>query len=136
MVLQRYEKEPSHFENHFRTLLVGITLLLGTLSIFEWSSSTHIIFHLLAFAVIVILLGVIFRESRYRWGAFVLFGVAIVWVFIHALRLSPGLQFLSFAVFAAILLPISWFYSQHRLKKTSSQRNEEVSETEEQDEHE
>ena len=113
--LQREERAPSRAEDILRTTLVAIAAVLGVLSLQIYSESGHLTFYWLAIAVAGFAFGAVFRESRYRWAAMLLFALVIFRAFLFDLRELPHIyQFLSFATLSAALLIISWAYSRYR----------------------
>jgi membrane protein implicated in regulation of membrane protease activity len=61
-------------------------------------------------------LGVVFRESRYRWGALLLFGVVTYRAFTQFQDLTPAYQVLVFGVPGVVLIVVSWAYSRRTLR--------------------
>ena len=62
-------------------------------------------------------IGVVFRESRYRWASLLMYLVAIIRAYYFDLDdPSPWIQPLSFAALGVPLLVISWGYSRHRAR--------------------
>ena len=116
VILQRQEAWSRKLEDGLRTLLVLLIVCLGVLGFFEWCSKDAFIFYVLGLAVILISFGAVFRESRYRWGALVLFAIIIGRAFLYLRLLSPVYQVLSFGVSAVVLLVVSWAYSHGRQK--------------------
>jgi hypothetical protein len=102
----------TRIEDALRTLLVWMAMVLGLLGLYRWSSAENLVFYLLAYAVIVLMLGVLFRESRYRWGALLLFGVVTYRAFTQFQDLSPGNQILVFGAPGVVLIIVSWAYSR------------------------
>lgn len=109
----------TRIEDALRTLLVWMAMVLGLLGLYRWSSPANLVFYLLAYAVIVLMLGVLFRESRYRWGALLLFGVVTYRAFTQFQDLPPLYQILVFGVPGLVLIVVSWAYSRRivRLRK-------------------
>ncbi len=111
-LLQQSEHTPSKLEDRLRTALVICIALIGLLGLYAWASGNLVVFYLLALAVVLISLGAIFRESRYRWAALVLLVVCLIQAFTHFQHLSQGYQVLTFSAAAAVLLAVSWAYSR------------------------
>lgn len=98
-----------------RTVIVVGAAGLGFLALWESIRPELLSYYWLGFAVVFMLFGVVFRDSRYRWAAMVLYLVTIVRAYFYDLaELTPLLSFLSFAVLCVPLLIISWAYSQYR----------------------
>lgn len=102
----------TRIEDALRTLLVWMAMVLGLLGLYRWSSAENLVFYLLAYAVIVLMLGVVFRESRYRWGALLLFGVVTYRAFTQFQDLPPVYQILVFGAPGVVLIIVSWAYSR------------------------
>lgn len=116
-ILQRQEQVPSKLENGLRTILVCVGAGLGVLGFDLYCTSEYLTVSWLALAVITVALGAVFRESRYRWTAFVLFCMIMVRAFAIDLRiLSLEYAFISFAAVAGAFLVVTWAYSRHRRK--------------------
>jgi hypothetical protein len=102
----------TRIEDALRTLLVWMAMVLGLLGLYRWASAANLVFYLLAYAVIVLMLGVVFRESRYRWGALLLFGVVTYRAFTQFQDLPPIYQILVFGAPGVVLIIVSWAYSR------------------------
>jgi len=114
-LLQKAERAPSRAEAVVRTILVALLGTLGALSLYNYCQAGHVTFFWLALAVAGFVLGAVFYESRYRWAAMALFGVAVARAFYFDLQRLPLIyQFLSFAALSGALLVISWAYSRYR----------------------
>lgn len=111
-LLQRSERTPSKLEDRLRTALVICSALIGLLGLYAWAPGNMVVFYLLALAVVLISLGALFRESRYRWAALVLLVVCLIQAFTHFQHLSQGYQVLTFSAAAVVLLAVSWAYSR------------------------
>lgn len=114
----------TRIEDALRTLLVWMAMVLGLLGLYRWSSAENLVFYLLAYAVIVLVLGVAFRESRYRWGALLLFGVVTYRAFTQFQDLPPIYQVLVFGVPGVVLIIVSWAYSRRiaRFRKAAREK--------------
>jgi hypothetical protein len=120
VVFQHQERVPSKAEDVFRFVLIGAAAALGILGANRYGPAQYRTLYWLALAVAAVVLGAVFRESRYRWIALILFGAAIVRAFAFDLRkLAPLYQFLSFAAMSVPLLIVSWAYSRYRQKELS-----------------
>ncbi|MEX2015548.1 MAG: DUF2339 domain-containing protein [Candidatus Hydrogenedentales bacterium] len=98
-----------------RTAIVVAAAGLGFLALWESVRAELLSYYWLGFAVVFMVFGVAFRDSRYRWAAMALYLVTIVRAYFYDLaELSPLLSFLSFAVLCIPLLIISWAYSHYR----------------------
>lgn len=114
----------SRIEDALRTVLVFMAMILGLLALYRWSPEPHLDFYLLAYAVIVLVLGVIFRESRYRWGALFLLGFITYRAFTRFQGLSPLYQVLVFAVPGFVLVIVSWAYSRRFVRARAAASND------------
>ena len=117
-ILQRYETIPSKFEDGLRSLFIALAVILGIAGLSEWSPQDFLTLYLLAVTVIALVLGVLFRESRYRWGGLVLIVVLIVRAFALIRVLSAGQLVLIFGAAAIVLLIVSKIYA--RLSKSAN----------------
>ena len=120
--LKKRGSATTRIEDALRTVLVWMAMVLGLLGLYRWCSAENLVFYLLVYAVIALMLGVVFRESRYRWGALLLFGVVTYRSFTQYQHLSPLYQVLVFGVPGAVLIVVSWAYSRRitRLKKSAT----------------
>ena len=101
-----------------RTAIVVVAAGLGFLALWEGVRADVLSYYWLGFAVVFMVFGVVFRDSRYRWAAMVLYLVTIVRAYFYDLaELTPLLSFLSFAVLCIPLLIISWAYSHFRSRQ-------------------
>jgi len=117
VVLQQQERIPSKGEDLLRSLLVVLAAVFGVLGFTPYARPEYITLVWLALAVVAVLLGVAFRESRYRWAGMALFGAATTRAFAYdLLKLPLSYQFLSFAALSVLLLIISWGYARYRNK--------------------
>jgi hypothetical protein len=115
VVLQRQERRPSRLEDGVRTVLVILTVLLGAVVLRLYSTPDRLTIFWVVLAVCGAALGALFRESRYRWAAIVMFGATIVRAFQYDLRrLPPAYAFVSFAVLTAAALIVTYSYSKYR----------------------
>lgn len=100
-----------------RSALVALAAALGLAGFLMWAPPERLTLYWLGHAVAGMALGVVFRESRYRWAALVVYFVAIGRAYSYDLtELAPLYQFLSFAALCVPLLVISWGYSYYRLR--------------------
>jgi hypothetical protein len=99
-------------EDALRTALVLMAIALGLLGLYRWSAEQYLIFYLLALAVIVLILGVVFREARYRWGALLLLGFVTYRAFTRFQDFPQLVQVLVFGVSGLVLFVVSWAYSR------------------------
>ena len=102
-----------------RTGLVTLLALLSFIGLYKWSPENLFVLHLLAVSVVLIALGALFRESRYRWGALALFAIITARAFMLLRNLDPIYQVLTFGTAAVVLLVVSWAYSRMRRKALS-----------------
>lgn len=119
--LKKHGSATSRIEDALRTVLVWLAIVLGLLGLYRWGTPENLVFYQLIYAVIVLVLGVAFRESRYRWGALFLLGVVIYRAFAHFQDLPPLYQVLVFGLIGAVLVVISWAYSRRitRMKRAA-----------------
>jgi len=111
-IKRRGTETTNRIEDALRTVLVFMVMVLGLLGLYRWSPEEHMVFYLLAYAVFVLILGVVFRESRYRWGALFLLGFITYRSFTRFQELPPLYQVLVFAVSGVVLVIVSWSYSR------------------------
>lgn len=112
---ERTGRMPLQFSGYSRVIFVAATAFFGLLGLHAWSQDRDVlVFYLLGHGLITITLGAIFSESRYRWAGLFLFAAAIGWAFLHYKELSPLFRLLTFGASAAVLLLVSWGYSQYR----------------------
>lgn len=112
---ERTRRLPQNFSSISRTIYVAATAIFGLLGLHAWSQDRDVlVFYLLGHGLITLALGAIFSESRYRWAGLFLFVAAIGWAFLHFEDLAPLFQLLTFGASAAVLLLVSWGYSQYR----------------------
>ena len=109
-----------------RTLIVVAAAVIGLLGFWEWADPDRRSFFWLAHAMGAMVVGVVFREARYRWVALALYFATVVhffWFDLANLRMA-----LRFLIAAALTLPgfiISWGYEEFRtrhLLRLSQQR--------------
>ncbi len=101
--------------SHLRAALIGLASLQGVLALSEWAPGGQLTFYLLGLAVGWMAIGVVFRESRYRWASLAVYLVAIIRAYYADLGdPSSWIQPASFAALGVPLLVISWGYSRHR----------------------
>jgi hypothetical protein len=110
---------PVHFRlgGHARTLLTGVALATAVAALFQWRSGHELILGLLVVALVSMALGLVFRESRYRWGALFVFGVATLRAFLYLGQLEPALQVVTFGAAGLALLGVSWGYARWRRRQ-------------------
>jgi len=119
-LLEWRDKTPSRLEDVLRTVLVALLGILGGLGLYEWSPKSDFLFYLLGLAVVAITLGAVFRESRYRWAALLLFVIILTWAFVRLADLSPVYQVLTFGASAIVLMVVSWAYSRSHRKSNAA----------------
>jgi len=113
----------SHASDMVRSALVAAAGTLGILSLNQWAPDHQLTLFWLAHAVLGMALGVLFRESRYRWAALLIFAVAISRAVLYDLRALPlHYQILSFAALMAVFLAVSRAYLKYREKTASGTR--------------
>lgn len=128
VVLKRQGAGPSNSEDLLRTALALAAIGLGVLGLYVWSPGHVLSLALLVFSVLVILLGVVFREPRYRFGALVLLAGTVFIAFLQFQERSEAINLLTFGAAAGVLLIVSWAYSrgfrQRRLPLARSQKKD------------
>lgn len=122
--LRGKERAASRMEDHVRTLLVGTALATAVMALFEWRSGHELILGLLVAALASMALGFAFRESRYRWGALFVFGVATLRAFLYLGELEPALQVLTFGAAGLALLGVSWGYARWRRRQLGGEEKD------------
>lgn len=120
-LLEWQDKTASRLDDVLRTALVALLGIMGGLGLYEWSPKSDFLFYLLGLAVVAIILGAVFRESRYRWAALLLFVIILTWAFARFADLSPVYQVLTFGASAIVLMVVSWAYS-HSHRKAAALR--------------
>lgn len=104
-----------------RTAFVVVAVFLGGIGLWEWAPKERLTLYMLANAVLMLGLGVLFKEKRYRIAAlFILFGVFFRLYAYDLRNAGPLLQLSIFAVVVATVSVISWGYSTRRNKKADS----------------
>lgn len=125
VILQHQERGPSPGEDVIRTGFVVVGAALGALGLHLDADLNYLTLYWLALAVVCVVLGAVFRESRYRWIAILLLLASIVRAFAFDLRkLAPIYAFLSFAALAAALLTVTWAYSRYRQRRLAANNME------------
>jgi len=114
--LESREAHPAKIEDLLRSSMVAVLLTMGALGLFEATPPLLLPAGLLAFGAVLMLAGVVFRESRYRWASLAIFAVA-VGAAVVGLDFDHVGSFLSFAAAAAVLLAVSWIYTRRGGKK-------------------
>ena len=122
-LLQHQERRPSRLEDALRTLLAILLVSLGALGLYKWAPPSDFLLYLLSFGVLLILLGALFRESRYRWGALLLFAVILIHTFIYFRAMSGLYQVLTFGASAIVLLAVSWGYSMASRRRRKARKS-------------
>lgn len=109
--LQGRRREEPRLTEILRTGYVALLALMGALCLYKWNETPSLALGLLAMGLGVMVGGVVFRESRYRWAALCIMSLAVMAAFLR-LDLSDPVSFLSFAAAASVLLGTSWAYSR------------------------
>jgi hypothetical protein len=123
-VFRRRGATPVRVENHIRSLFVAIAAMVGVLGLSVWGGRNYLTLYWLAHGLAAMILGAVFRESRYRWAALVVFAIAVVRAFAYDfLRLPLEYKLVSFAVLSIALLIVSWAYSQYRARRLNAGRS-------------
>ena len=111
-VLQRQERIASKAEDAVRTALVIVLNVVGLFGLYQVQDNRFLPLMWGGLAVSGMALGALFRESRYRWAAFVVFGFAIVRAFWHEFHgVDIVYQLLGLGLLGLI---VSWAYSRYR----------------------
>ena len=98
-----------------RTLIVTAGAATGLLALLQWAPAEQLTFYWLGLAMGAMVLGVVFRESRYRWvGIALYFGTAIRFGLYDLRNLQPLLRFTILAALVASGLVLAWAYSEFR----------------------
>ena len=109
-----------------RTLIVVAAAMVGLLALLKWAPPEQLSFYWLALAMAAMVLGLVFRESRYRWAGIVLyFGTAVHFGLYDLRNLQPLLRFTILAALVGSGLILAWAYSEFRerqLRKLREQR--------------
>jgi hypothetical protein len=119
-VLQRQQRAPSRLEDTLRSALVAAMVVFGVVGFYLWCPKHVLALYLLGLAVAMITLGAVFRESRYRWAALILFAMVILNAFAMFKQLSQVYRVLTFGASAIVLLVVSWAYSRDRHRRAST----------------
>lgn len=121
VILERQQRASSPTEDAIRTILVCVAAGLGAIGLHLFADPSYLTLYWLGLAVVTFVLGAVFRESRYRWIARVLFMACAVRAYAYDLRALPPLySFLSFTALAVVLLVIAWAYSRRRPQKADT----------------
>ena len=100
---------------HLRTLIVVVAAAIGLLALIQWAPPDQLTFYWLGLAMGAMVLGLVFRESRYRWVGIVLYFSTAVRFGLNDLRnLQPLLRFTILAALVASGLVLAWAYSEFR----------------------
>jgi len=110
--LNHREPAAARTNDVLRTGLVTLLAVLSFIGFYMWSPKNLFVLYLLAVSVVLITLGALFRESRYRWGALALFAIITARAFMLLRNLEPIYQVLTFGAAAVVLLVVSWAYSR------------------------
>lgn len=102
--------------NGLRSTLAAVIAVTGILGIHAWKERHMLILGLLLAAVVLMLLGLLFRESRYRWAALFFFAVTVARAFTLTRDLSPLEQVITFGASGMVLLAVSGVYSRVRTR--------------------
>ncbi len=108
---QNRERGDKRLAELFRTGFVVLIVVMGVLALFKWNNTPLLVLGLLALGLGNMALGVVFRESRYRWAALAVMSAAVVAAFVR-ININDSMSFISFAAAASVLLATSWAYSR------------------------
>lgn len=122
VLFQRFERVPSKFEDLLRTMLVAGAVLVGMVGMYMHNPSWSFALHLLAYALLLFVLGALFREGRYRWSAIVMIAAVCVFAFSRFDEMSPAYRFFTFGAAALVTLPVSWSYTWGRRRQAAAAR--------------
>lgn len=103
-----------------RTGFVVLLVLMGTLALIKWNTTPVLTLALLALGLANMGMGVLFRESRYRWAALAVMSAAVIAAFLR-ISINDSASFISFAAAAGVLLATSWAYSRGVSKRSRKQ---------------
>lgn len=108
-----------------RTLIVGVAALVGLLALLQWAPPEQLSFYWLALAMGAMVLGVVFRESRYRWAGIALyFGTAVHFGLYDLRNVQPLLRFTILTVLVASGMVLAWAYSEFRERQLRKLREQ------------
>jgi hypothetical protein len=114
-ILQHDERVPSRIEDVLRSMFVVLLAAMGMLTLYVWAQRPYLTVYWLLLSVVVIGLGALFRESRYRWTGLLMLLIAIVRAFAVDVRTMPPLyRLLSFAALTVAVMILAWAYSHYR----------------------
>lgn len=98
-----------------RTVIVIVASVLAVVGLHEWAPQRLVTLYWVGLVVLTMALGVLIRESRYRWVAMAMaLGAALRAYAYDLTNLSPIYKILSFVALGMLLLIISWGYSRGR----------------------
>ncbi len=112
---------------HLRTLIVVVAAAIGLLALIQWAPPDQLTFYWLGLAMGAMVLGLVFRESRYRWVGIILYFSTAIRFGLNDLRnLQPLLRFTILAALVASGLVLAWAYSEFRERQLRKLREEHV----------
>lgn len=114
VLFQRSTPSTTHVWTSLRSVLVATAAVTYILALHGWKERHALILGLLLIAVILMLLGLLFRESRYRWASLFLFVVTVARAFTLTRALSPLQQVATFGLAGIVLLVVSGVYARVR----------------------
>jgi len=109
----------------FRTLLIGIATLTGLMGLWRYAPDRSLSLSWLGHAVGAMLLGVFFRERRYRWAAIAILFAALGRFFLYDLRqLQLVYKFVSTAALLFAVGSFWWGYTRRTRRASDSSPGE------------
>lgn len=108
--------------NTARWLLVLLSATITALALYEWIAEVYVTLAWVGLAAGLLLIGIIFRELRYRIAALAVYlGPVVLHVFFYDLAgYSPLLRFLGVVGLLAPAAAISWGYAEWRARHPDS----------------
>lgn len=121
-ILQHDLRNTPRIEGWLRTTLIVVLAVVGILTLYLWAPRAYLTLYWLLLAVVVVALGAMFFESRYRWIGLLMLLTAIVRAFAVDVRtMAPLYRLLSFAALTLAVMILAWGYTYYRariLRKT------------------
>jgi hypothetical protein len=118
-VVSRNVGAPSRSGDAARTFLVFVAGVIGVIGLREWAPAEYRTLLWLAHAAVGVIVGVAFRESRYRWAALGILALAAVAIYrVDVAQLTPPqvYQRIAAAVIVFLTLALSWSRALWRKK--------------------
>lgn len=117
-LFERRYRTASKLDDLSRTILVATAGTLGILTLNRWAPDGLLTAYWVAHGIAGLLLGLIFRESRYRWAALLILSLAIARGFLYDLRgMSTLYQVLALAALLLVGATIAFAYAKLRVRR-------------------